>query len=327
MKALISGGAGFLGQKLASALAREGHEVTLLLRRPPDAPSAAKFAIGDLADQASLEAACEGMDCVFHTAGMISYNPAKAELMRQTNVVGTRNMAQAALQQKVKRFVHTSSSAAIGVNEDAHQLMNEESPFNARKLNLPYFDTKYDAERELLKVVDQGLDAVMVNPGSILGPGDRRRFEKGYVGLIYKYDPRVLFHGGNNFVDVDDVVRGHLLAWERGRRGERYILGGENLAFADLIRRVDAIIGRAPPSYFVPLSAMGFVAGALKLLNAAGIDIHMTPTLVRQVCRWHLFIDSSKAERELGYRPRRIDHAVAGTIEWLKELGRLPALR
>lgn len=325
MKALITGGAGFLGQKLARALLNEGHEVRLLLRNNKAIADDLKVstAIGDLSDPVSLERACEGIDWVFHAAGLISYNPNKAELMRETNVVGTANIARAALRQKVKRFVHTSSTAAIGVNEDPHAVLNEDSPFNARKLGLAYFDTKFDAERELLKAAEKGLDAVIVNPGSLLGPGDTRRFEKGYAGLVYKYNPPVLFHGGINFVDIDDVVRGHLLALQKGRTGERYILGGENLSFGELIIRINAIIGRPAPKHYVPVVLMGAMANALRVLNAVGIDIHMTPELVRQVCSWYLFVDSSKAERELGYKPHRIDRAVAGTIDWLKQLGRI----
>lgn len=325
MKALITGGAGFLGQKLAKALLDEGHEVRLLVRKPRSGQDSlpVSYAVGDLADEASLEKACEGIDWVFHAAGVISYNPKKAELMRKTNVEGTRAVAQAALRRKVKRVVFTSSTAAIGVNEDPKVVLNEDSPFNARKLGLAYFDTKYDAERELLKAVEQGLDAVIVNPGSLLGPGDTRRYEKGYAGLVYKYNPRVLFHGGINFVDIDDVVRGHLLARDKGRTGERYILGGENLSFGELIIRIDAILGRPPPKVYVPVAAMGLLAGGLRVLNTFGIDIHMTPELVRQVCSWYLYVDSSKAERELGYKPHRIDRAIASTIDWLKGLGRL----
>ncbi len=327
MKAMITGGAGFLGQKLAKALLAEGHEVRLLVRNPKatiatdDFP--VSYTVGDLADEASLDKACEGMDWVFHAAGLISYNPQKAELMRKTNVDGTRSVANAAMRQSVKRFVYTSSTAAIGVNEDPGVMLNEESAFNARKLGLAYFDTKYDGERELLKVVEKGLDAVIVNPGSLLGPGDTRRYEKGYAGLVYKYNPRVLFHGGINFVDVEDVVRGHLLALQKGRRGERYILGGENLSFGELIIRIDAILGRPPPKHYVPVAAMGLMSGALRILNKLGVDIHMTPELVRQVCSWYLYVDSSKARAELGYRPQRIDRAISGTVDWLKSLGRL----
>ncbi|MGZ3657021.1 MAG: NAD-dependent epimerase/dehydratase family protein, partial [Bdellovibrionota bacterium] len=317
--------AGFLGQKLAKALVEDGHEVRLMVRNPKNAPKDLPVSTvnGDLNDETSLDRACEGMDWVFHAAGLISYNPDKAELMRQTNVEGTARMARAALRQKVKRFVQTSSTAAIGVNEDPHATLNEDSPFNARKLGLAYFDTKFDAERELLKVAEQGLDAVIVNPGSLLGPGDTRRFEKGYAGLVYKYNPRVLFHGGINFVDVDDVVRGHIMAIEKGRAGQRYILGGENLSFGELIIRIDAILGRQPPKVYVPTAFMGMLSGALKVANAFGVDIHMTPELVKQVCTWYLYVDSSKAARELGYKPQRIDRAIAGTIDWLKKIGRI----
>jgi dihydroflavonol-4-reductase len=325
MKALITGGMGFLGQKLARALVAQGHEVRLLARNPQGAVSDPPITVlkGDLSDEKSLDAACEGMDWVFHAAGVISYNPAKDELMRQTNVVGTANVARAALRQKVKRFVQTSSTAAIGVNTDPRTLLNEDSSFNARALGLAYFDTKFDAERELLKVAELGLDAVIVNPGSLLGPGDTRRFEKGYAGLVYKYNPRVLFHGGINFVDVDDVVRGHILAAQKGRNGQRYILGGENLSFGELIIRIDAILGRPAPKRYVPTALMGTLAGVLRVANALGIDIHMTPELIRQVCTWYLYVDSTKAKTELGYKPQRIDRAIAGTIEWLKAMGRL----
>jgi dihydroflavonol-4-reductase len=321
MKALITGGAGFLGQKLAKALKERGDQPVLLVRKPLESPY--PLVRGDLADSASLQSACTGVDWVIHCAGLISYNPQKAELMRQTNVLGTRAIAEVALRAGVKRFLHVSSTAAIGVNEDPLEPMTEETPFNARPLGLAYFDTKYDAEREVRKLVEKGLDAVIVNPGSLLGPGDTRRYEKGYAGLIYKYRPPVLFHGGINFVDVEDVVRGILLALEKGRSGERYILGGENLSFGDLIRRVNSILGRPSPSVTVPKVLMGAMAKALRVLNLFGVDLHMTPELVRQVSSWYLYVSSAKAERELGYAPHRIDHALAGTIEWLRAEGRL----
>jgi dihydroflavonol-4-reductase len=329
MKALITGGAGFLGGKLATALLEQGHELRLLVRDPKVSSrwqnQPVTVSVGDLSDPLSLERACEGMDWVFHTAGVISYNPAKAGLMQQTNVLGTQAIAKAARAQGVKRFVHTSSTAAIGVNEDPRVAMKEETPFNARKLGLAYFDTKYDAERELLKEVELGLDAVIVNPGSLLGPGDTRRYEKGYAGLVYKYKPPVLFHGGINFVDISDVVSGHLLALQKGRTGERYILGGENLTYGELIIRINTILGRKSPKHYVPKSMMGMMAGGLRILNAMGIDIHMTPELVRQVSSWYLFVDSAKAQKELGYVPKRIDQAISGTIAWLQEIGRLSA--
>ncbi|RZA04457.1 MAG: SDR family NAD(P)-dependent oxidoreductase [Proteobacteria bacterium] len=334
MKALITGGAGFLGRKLARALLDEGHEVRLLVRKIPSEKPApgepaelqsmpVSYQLGDLADEASLEAACQGMDWVFHAAGVISYNPKKADLMYRTNVIGTRNVCTAALAAGVKRLVFTSSTAAIGVNEDPSTPMREDTPFNARRLGLAYFDTKFDAEEEVRAAVKKGLDAVIVNPGSLMGPGDTRRYEKGYVGLIYKYKPPVRFHGGINFVDVNDVVKGHLLALKKGRTGERYILGGESLTYGALIERVNKLIGRKAPKATVPRFFMGMLAQGIRGLNLFGVDIHMTPELVRQVADWYLYVDSEKAKKELGYQPHSIDEAVLSTVTWLKGLGRI----
>lgn len=327
MKVLITGGAGFLGQNLAKALLAKNHTVRLLVRGDQGRKSVAHLPVetapGDLSDEVSLEAACEGQEILFHTAGIISYNPKKNDLMVRTNVLGTKNIAQAALRAGVKRFLHTSSTAAIGVNTDPAVLMDETTPFNARKLKLAYFDTKYDAEQELLKFVDKGLDAVILNPGSLMGPGDTRRYEQTYPGLIYKYKPPFLMHGGINYVDVNDVVQGHLLAMEKGRKGERYILGGENLSFAQLIQRTNMIIGRKSPQYYLPRAMMGAAAKILKVAQMMGVHLHMTPELVQQMSTWYLFVDSSKAKRELGYNPRSIDDAIRGTIQWLKELGRI----
>ena len=323
MKALITGGAGFLGMKIGAALLERGHTVRLLTRgKRPDLVGA-EVSCGDLNDRNALRQACDGCDVVFHTAGTISYDPKKNDLMFQTNVIGTRNIVETALDTGIKRFIHTSSTAAIGVNENPKTNLNEDSPFNAQELGLAYFTTKHDGEREVLAGVEKGLNAVILNPGSLLGPGDTRRYEQTYPGLIYKYNPRFLIHGGINFVDVDDVVKGHLLAYEKGRAGERYILGGENLTFAEFITRTNKLIGREPPKIYLPDWLMGAAAAGIKLASLCGVKLHITPEIVRQTARWYLFVDSSKAKRELGYQPRFVDNAIAQTISWLKSIGRL----
>lgn len=327
MKALITGGGGFLAAHLCPLLVREGFQLRLLLRRKEAPPFLRQLPLevvnGDLGDPESLKRAAQGMDAVFHMAGVISYNPAKNDLMVKTNVHGTRHMAEAALAAGVRRFVYTSSTAAIGVNTDPKAWMNEATPFNARPLKLAYFDTKYDAELELKKVVAKGLDAVIVNPGSLVGAWDERRYEKSYPGLIYKYNPRFLVHGGINYVDVRDAALGHLLAFQKGRTGERYLLGGENLTYSDFIRRTNAIIGRSSPKFTIPKSLMGAAALGVKGLQLLGIDLHFTPELVRQIADWYLFVDSSKAQQELGYKPRQLDEAIRLTLDWLKAEGRI----
>jgi dihydroflavonol-4-reductase len=278
---------------------------------------------GDLGDLDSLRSACKGMDGVFHTAGLISYNPAKAPLLQAVNVEGTRSLLRAAQEMGVARFLVTSSTASIGVNENPDLLLTERAPFNAGDLGLAYFPTKKAAEDLVLAANGPRFEALSVNPGSLLGPGDTRRYEKGYAGLVYKYGPPCLFYGGINFVDVDDVVEGHWLAWKKGRAGERYILGGENLTYADFILRMNGILGRKSPSWYLPKSFMGMAAGALRLLNFMGVDLHMSPELIQQTCRWYLFVSSEKARTELGYKPGAVDRSLVETIRWLKDLGRL----
>ncbi len=323
MRTVITGGAGFLGQKLAHALLAQGHTVRLLTRGKDPGIPGTELVRGDLSEPESLVRAFDGCDAVFHTAGLISYNPEKDALMRSTNVVGTRHAVDAARRAGVGRFIHTSSTAAIGINYDQNRLMDETTPFNAHSLQMAYFTTKWEAEEEVRKGVAGGLDAVILNPGSLMGPGDTRRYEQTYPGLIYKFNPRFLVHGGINFVDVNDVVDGHLLAWKKGRTGERYLLGAENLSFAELIRRTNAIIGRKSPSIYLPLSLMGVAAGAIRLLQKCGVHLHITPELVRQVCTWYLYVDSGKAQRELGWKPKSIDRAIHETLDWLKSIGRV----
>lgn len=327
MKFLITGGSGYLGMHLAEALEADGHTVRLFMRSKPKhrylEPLKAEHFYGDILSAEDLHKAMQGIDVVFHTAGVISYNPAKTELMINTNVTGTRNVCAAALKAGVKRLVFTSSSAAIGINQDKSKTMNEDTEFNARPMQMAYFDTKYDAEAEVKKAVEQGLDAVIVNPSSMIGARDTRRYENTYAGLIYRVNPPVLFHGGNNFVDIKDVTKGHLLAWQKGRTGERYILGGENVSFAELVHKTNRIIGRKSPRIYVPVSLMSLVALILRVLLFFGIDLHLTPQLVTKICRWYLYLDTSKAERELGYKPHSIDGAIKETLDWLKAEGRI----
>lgn len=322
---VITGGGGFLGVRLAEELLARGHRVRILSRKRPESKYFVALGVehvaADILEPASLARAFAGIDVVFHCAGLVSYDPKKAELMYQTNVVGTRNVGEAALAAGVKRLVQTSSIAAIGVNYDPRATMNEAMAFNAEPLGMAYFTTKYAAEQELHKLRARGLDYVIVNPGSILGPRDTRKKGQVYAGIIQKLNPPLALPGGNNFVDIEDVVRGHILAWEKGRVGERYILGGENLTFAELIARVNRLLGRPAPRFTLPAAAMSFVAGLLSIARALGLKANITPALVRRIGRWYLFVDSSKARRELGYEPHAVDGALARTLAWLKAEG------
>lgn len=326
-KVLVTGGGGFLGVHLAELLVQRGYQVRVLLRKVAPHEDLDLIPVekvqGDLSDPESLRRACDGQDAVFHTAGMISYNPAKNGLMHKTNVLGTRAVAEACVAVGVKRLIHTSSTAAIGYGLDPESTLTEASAFNGYETGLAYFTSKYEAEREALGFVAKGLEVVVTNPGSLMGPRDRRRFEQSYPGLIYKFRPPFLVHGGINFVDVKDVAAGHLLALERGRSGERYILGGENLEFGELIKRVNRIIGRPAPKFYLPNKLIDAAAYGLQVARALGWEAHISPEIARRVIRWYLYVDSSKAIRELGYQPNFIDNSIQLTIRWLRQIGRI----
>ena len=322
MKILITGGRGFLGVHLVEELLKEGHELRLLMRTFEPHPYLDSLKVerflGTISDPTILETAMQGMQAVFHLAGVVSYDPAKTELMERTNVVGTRLVGEAALKAGVERMVYTSSTAAIGINYNQIETMNEETKFNARPLNMAYFNTKYDAEQQLRELGKKGLDYVIVNPGSIIGPRDTRKKAQVYVGLIKRFNPRFLPPGGNNFVGIEEVVRGHILAWKKGRSGERYILSGENLTFGELIQKTNRILGRKEPCVKLPVFAMDIVSIALKVAQLMGKEMRITPELVKRIGSWYLFVDSSKAERELGYQVKPIDDAIECTLDWLR---------
>ncbi len=327
MKVLISGAGGYLGVRLAERLIGAEHKVLAMVRSAPQHQYLEREGItiekGDILDSPRLKELMTGVDAVFHCAGVISYDPTKDELMYQTNVVGTRTMAEAALACGVKRFVYTSSTAALGINYDLEKRVTEDDPFNARSLGMSYFTSKYDAEQELHKLREKGLDYVILNPASIIGPRDTRRYEQVYAGLIYKYNPPILPPGGNAFVDLEDVVEGHIRAWKKGRCGERYILSGENLSFADLIIRVNQLIEREPPWFRFPVMGMSLISFGFRLMALFGKKMHMTPELLSKVGRWHLYVNTTKAERELGMHFRSIDQAIKDTLDWLKAEGRI----
>jgi dihydroflavonol-4-reductase len=326
-KVLVTGASGFLGVHLVEALVQRGYKVRALVQalgpnQDLDLLPVEKIQ-GSLEDLGSLQRACEGQDAVIHTVGVISYNPAKNALMHKINVVGTQAVCEAALGAGVKRIVVTSSTAAIGYGTDPLAALTEASPFNGYETELAYFTSKYEAERAAFAFCSRDLEVVVVNPGSLMGSRDRRRYEQSYPGLIYKFKPPFLIHGGINFVDVKDAALGHVLALEKGRSGERYILGGENLGFGDLIKRVNKIVGRPTPKHYLPNSIVDMGGLLLKAARGLGFEAHISPEIASRVVRWYLYVDSSKAISELGYTPNFIDSSIERTIRWLRSEGRI----
>ena len=247
MRALVTGAAGFIGSHVAAALDGAGWEV-----RRFDLRGGPGFVRGDLLDRAALRGAMDGVDAVFHLAALYSYSPRDAPAMQRVNVEGTRAVIEEA---DGRRVVHTSSCATCGpVAGRAATEDDEPAPW---ELRIPYKRTKLAGERIALEAAARGADVVVVNPTTPVGPGDLRPTPTGkMVADVASGRARAyLARSALNIVAVEDVARGHLLAFERGDAGRRYLLGGENLAMREVFATIAHAAGRRPPRLAVPWSA------------------------------------------------------------------------
>lgn len=327
MKSLITGATGFLGQWLALQLLEEGHEVSLLVRNPSKLTESLKKAhhihIGDISDPISLQKAFQKQDRVFHLAGLIAYKRSEREAMEQVNVVGTQNVVDACLSTGVSRLVHMSSVAAVGASFDGKELLNEDSPYNLHHLNLGYFETKRKAEELVIQACkEKTLDAVMLNPSNIYGAGDA---EKGSRKTQIKVaSGKFPFYpvGGCSVIRVEDAVQATIRASAVGRKGERYILAGENITIHDLFQKIARAGGAQPPKIkltrfmALQLGALGDLMEKIGLKGPISSENAWTSTL------YHWF-DHSKAKKELDFKPLPADVAIENSVRWMKDKGLL----
>ena len=306
MKALVTGAAGFIGSHVVAALASSGAEVRAFDRRAPtDLPSAAEFAQGDLLDREALRRALAGCDAVFHLAALYSYSRRDAPAMERINVAGTRTLIEEA---GSRRIVLTSSCATCG--PVAGRAATEGDSPAAWELRVPYKRTKIAAERLALDAAARGTNIVIVNPTTPVGPGDRRPTPTGkMVADVATGRARAYLAGSAlNVVAVEDVARGHLLAFERGRAGQRYLLGGENLSMRETFGAICAAVGRPAPRLAVPW---------LAAYTAAWIGARLLPEpklLVIdevRIARWPMLFDDALARAELGYSSEPAASALA----------------
>jgi nucleoside-diphosphate-sugar epimerase len=323
--AFVTGGTGFLGINLVHALIAQGDRVVAIHRATSDtrrlAKAGAELLACSLDDVDALARAMpEGVDVVYHMAGDLSWWSRHAERQRRTNVAGTRHVVEAALRRDAKRFVHTSSIVAYGM---PNQIIREDTPSNADRFNLGYLRTKWQGEREVRDGIARGLPAVIMNPANILGPYDTT----GWARLVLLVDKGKLPgapSGRSSFCHATEVVRAHLAAAARGRVGENYLLGGADASFVELGAAIARHLGRKPPRV-VPaaiLRAFGAVNDFVSLFTGKEADI--TRQNARVFCR-DLLCDSSKATRELDYRPRTLDEMVGDCVSWLRSEGLLRA--
>jgi len=323
---LVTGANGFLGAAVARALLADGQRVRAFVRRHCDRRNLegldVEIAEGDLNDRASLREAARGCSAVFHVAADYRLWVADPAPMYKTNVDGSVNVLAAAAEAKVERVVYTSSVAVLGIKPDKTPA-DETTPVSLEQMIGAYKRSKFLAEQAVARSAKElDLNVVIVNPSTPIGPGDVRPTPTGRVILDAAAGRMPAYvDTGLNVVHVDDVARGHLLALRFGRRGERYILGGRDLSLREILQLVAEHTGRSAttvrlPHWAVyPIAAVGeAVALVTKREPRATLD-------GVRMAKKHMYFSSAKAERELSYRWRPAEQAIADAIDWFKSHG------
>lgn len=317
---LVTGATGQLGGALVAALRAEGREVRCLVRQPGDAGAlrvlGASVVQGDVTEPESLGPALAGVRAVFHLAGAISYEEADRAWLERVNLAGTRHVLAAAAAAGVSRLVLTSSIATLGWVE-GDSLGDEQTAFNWGAESNPYFDTKRAAEA--LALAEERLEVCAVNPGVVLGAGDVNRNGARMLEQLAAGQVPGVPVGATTLANLEDVVQGHLVALERGRPGERYVLGGTELSFAELFTRLAAVVGVSPPGRRLSPWLLHGAARVQALAHAlGGPPPRLTPALVRITARNRRY-SSDKARAELGYAPGPLERGAEACWSWLQE--------
>lgn len=329
MKALVTGATGFIGGNLVRELLHQGYQVKTLVRKESDRRNIeglnVEIALGDLSDRASLAGAMEGCDVLFHVAACYTFWARDPKVIYETNVHGTENILAAAVAKGIEKVVYTSTESTIGIAKNG-SLGTEEMETNPDQLAGHYKKSKYMAEKAALKMGGEGLPLVVVNPTAPVGPLDIKPTPTGQfiVDFLNGKMPAYV-NTGLNLIDVQDVAKGHILALERGRIGERYILGNKNLAFKEILGILEQITGIKAPRLKIPIwIALGagyadeFVSGRIRgrcpRVPVAGV----------KTARKFRHFDCSKAIGELGLSQKPVEEALEKAVRWFRQNGYAP---
>ena len=326
MKAFITGATGFVGSHVARALASEGAELRLLVRstsrKDNIAELRAETVVGDLREPESLKKAMAGCEFVFHVAADYRLWVRDPQEMYRANVEGTRAIIQAAQQSSVKRVIYTSSVATMGFTREGH-IAGEDSPVSIKDMVGHYKRSKFMAEEIALEAGRKGANVVVVNPTTPIGEYDIKPTPTGRIVVDFlKRKFPAYVDTGLNLADVKEVARGHVLAMEKARPGERYILGGENLTLKQMLDKLAGLTGLPSPTMKVPHAvAMGFAMFDQFFTGMVmGKEPRATIDAVK-MGRKKMFASSAKAERELSYRVLPVEDALRRAIEWFQVHG------
>jgi dihydroflavonol-4-reductase len=325
---LVTGASGFVGSAVARQLLHAGEPVRALVRSTSSRVNVAdpklEIVEGDLRDAASLARALQGVRVLFHVAADYRLWARNDNDIIRTNVDGTRTLMEAAKRAGIERIVYTSSVATLkarpgGAPSDETFPLDENSAVGAYKYS------KVVAERLVEKMVaEQGLPAVIVNPSTPIGPGDVRPTPTGRI-IVEAASGRMpaFVDTGLNLVHVEDVATGHIAAWKKGRIGQRYILGGQDVVLGDMLAEIARRAGRTPPKLRLPRRLIFPIAfGAEAIAYVTGKEPFVTTTGLK-LAKDLMFFSSAKAERELDYRARPYTEAIADAIAWFRQNGYL----
>jgi dihydroflavonol-4-reductase len=319
---LVTGATGFLGGHLVRYLLAGGHEVVALCREeePELEARGAKVVSGDILDRQSVERAADGCDGALHCAGKVSRDPNDAEDLYRIHVDGTRTVLAACKTRGVRRFVLASSSGTVAVGNDPHHFATEDDEPDVTLISRwPYYRTKLYAERAALEA--SGVEVVSVNLTLLLGPGDARGSSTEDVRLFLERHIPAVPAGGLSFVDARDAAVAMALAMEKGQPGRRYLIGACNLSIREFFKRLELVSGvRAPilPMPRFPDLARVTAPWLSRAVALAGGFPKLDPVSL-EMAQYFWYLDSTRAERELGWTPRDPTMTLADTVKDLRQ--------
>lgn len=325
MKALVTGATGFVGAAVVRALLKSGVEVRVFARRNSDFTNLQQFKIdgvyGDLRDKDSLRNALSGCQHLYHVAAHYALWARDSSIFYDVNVAGTKNIMEAARAAGTERIVYCSTIGAIGLPPDGGP-GTENTPVSLSQMAGHYKRSKYLAEQEVLTLAKKGLPVVIVNPSAPVGEGDVRPTPTGQVivdfmkGRMWAY-----IETGMNIVDVDDVAAGHLLAMQKGRIGERYILGTKNLTLREVFAILSSLTGVKAPSVKLPrqfVLPLAYLNGAFSYVTSIPPRIPLEGV---KMAKYKMHYDCSKAIRELGIPQTPPEVALEKAVRWFRDHG------
>ncbi len=324
MKALVTGATGFIGAAVTRKLLARGYAVRAMARTDSDKRNLAdldvELAIADLREPDSLTKAVQGIQLLFHVAADYRLWVPNPATMYETNVAGTRKLLLAAMDAGVEQIVYTSSVATLGIPPNG-QPGREDTPTSIENMVGPYKRSKFMAEEVVRNMANtEHCPVVIVNPSTPIGPGDIKPTPTGRV-ILDAVNGRIpaFVDTGLNIVHVDDVAQGHLLALDKGRVGEHYVLGSEDMSLEVLLGKVARLVGRRAPRIRIPLPlAMGVAHVTEAWARISGSQPQVTLDAVR-MARKKMYFSSDKAMQELGYEPRSGDLAIADAVAWFQD--------